>query len=203
MTAFFWISYGLLWIICSVTLIAVILLFRQFGLLSMAPRQRIGLGGISLGSQLPSASVEAQRAGTTGTSDAAVGSITEIWSYGESASQLATLVLGGPECPICKELWPAVAQLPKHRPESSWIWIDGARRAGEVPPGWTYAVSPDLEVHRLYEVPMMPFAYVVERSSGKVVAKGLVNRTEDLVDLLEEAVLKTAGRANVQLGAAR
>lgn len=195
MSALFLLSYSVLWLISVITLLAVILLFRQFGLLTMSPRQRIGLGGISLGSRLPSVSVGLQgdEAGhdssspgrTNGTSD-------EIWSYGRSSANFSTIVLGAPECPICKQLWPAVHHLPARRPESNWIWIDGATRTDAVPTGWTYAVSPDLDVHRLYQIPMMPFAYVVDRSSGKVITKGLVNRQEDIVDLLEEAIVATA-----------
>jgi hypothetical protein len=195
MNSLFWISYSLLWIILCVLLILVLLLYRQFGLLSMEPRQRISLSGIPIGSRLPAVAAEllpespGRRKRTSSTSDDA---IANIWPDDASSARVVTIVLGGPECPICKELWPAVNDLPSQRTESNWIWVDGAPRADNVPPGWTYAVSADLSVHRLFEAPMLPFAYVADGATGKVLAKGLVNSPTDLISLLEDAAVESA-----------
>ncbi len=58
MDSAFWLSYATLWLFVVVTMLMVLLLYRQFGLMLMPGRQRLELGGLDIGSVAPILPVE-------------------------------------------------------------------------------------------------------------------------------------------------
>ena len=113
------------------------------------------------------------------------------------------IIFGAPDCPLCEKL---VAQLSDF--STKWsalvetVYVDRyATRSpnnGSGPAGWTYAISPNAELHALFDASVNPFAFIVD-SNAEVCARGLVNTLEDLEHLVAHA--RDAGAIGLEVSA--
>jgi hypothetical protein len=189
------ISMALLWIAVIVLTVLVLLLYRQFGLAYMSGRARAGLQGLDLGARARPVALT-----TLDGTDYAID-----WSAAprDGATAGATvLVFAQPSCPICGDLAADAAGLPASWPSSRFVWVDGTitgrpRRAVDGAPGWIVGTAEADAVHLAWDVSGSPFAYVVG-GSGRVAAKGVVNRAADVERLLAN-VLGAAPEASRML----
>jgi len=189
------------WIVVLALTTLVILLYRQFGLLYIGSRGRIDLTGVAVGARAPE-NVELV--------DAQGGPLSWPWDRGRPDRQ-TVMIFGAPSCPLCERV---LAQLTDFgsiwRDVADVVFVDQgtpqeSSRAqaylGSL--SWTYAFSPDGALHHDFDVEAYPFAFVVD-SQGAVTARGLVNDSDHLEQLLsdgatrdglEEALLEAAANA--------
>jgi hypothetical protein len=172
------ISTAGLWLAVILLTVLVLLLYRQFGLAYMSGRARAGMQGLDLGSRARPVALTALD-----------GSDVEIdWSPSLTRGGATVLVFALPSCPICGDLARDAASLPAAWPASRFVWVDGTSagrpaRAVDGAPGWIVGMAEGDAVHQAWDVSGAPFAYVVA-ASGRVAAKGVVNRAADVDRLL-------------------
>lgn len=178
------VSVVLLWILVLLLAILVILLYRQFGLIYIGSKGRIEQTGLQVGTQAPTTlqlEVEGEMA---------------AWDLQSDSDLRATFVLmSSPNCELCAYLIPRLNS-------SAETWRHAVRflvvdRGDPNVPGpfrelphereWTYAISPDGNMHHTFDVDATPFAFVLD-SDAKVLAKGLVNVPEHVDGLIERGL---------------
>jgi hypothetical protein len=179
MSGVFWATYVVLWIFVVSLLFAVLLLYRQFGLMLMPGRKRMSLNGLDIGAAAPPLALTF--------SDAKEPQIVEWGRRSNAGPRLGSLlVFALPLCPLCEELSRTVGVLPSVWPDVEFIWI------GEAPPpllarpgGWRLALGDGQQAHEAMEVPGSPFVYAI-KPDGTVGAKGLINNASEMSSLLME-----------------
>ena len=197
MSTFGIISMSLLWVAVIVLTVLVLLLYRQFGLAYMSGRARAAMQGLDLGARARPVALTgldgsahdidwsaAPVPGATGPGATVPGAT----GPGATAPAATVLIFAQPSCPICGDLAADAAGLPASWPSSRFVWVDGTvtgrpRRAVDSAPGWMVGTAQDDAVHQAWDVSGSPFAYVVG-ASGRIAAKGVVNRAADVERLL-------------------
>jgi hypothetical protein len=194
MTSLFWTSYLLLWILVTSTALLILLLYRQYGLTLLAPRESINAQGLDVGSTAPALRVRRLRDDRE---------VNLEWKDDHKAGSLVVLALE--TCPICKRLLGGLDEVAARWRGISCIWIDGERSeanvlspAGAFPSGWLIAKSDQPNAHVALDPPVVPFGYVIDHE-GRIAAKGLVNQMGDLDLLLNEAFPGGLGHRASQL----
>lgn len=164
-----------LWVVVAVLSVLVVLLYRQFGLLYLGSRNRIALTGLDVGSSAPSdIAVEVERRLVN-------------WDWRAAGSGRATLtIFAVARCPLCDKLVPDLNSFADKWGELVDVLFiekgplpDGPTHDLATRTAWTYAVTPDGDLHDAFDVEATPFAFLIS-SSGTVLAKGLVNTTQHL-----------------------
>lgn len=197
MNGFFWATYVLLWLTTGVLVVAVVLMFRQFGLSYMEPRRRLDLQqGPDIGSRSPEVAVKRIRSGEP---------VILEWGNGQGPH---LLLFARPGCLVCKDLVPTVDAIPEFWPGVRFVWIDSAiGNVGDKSTAlslkrWDVVSSDDESAHEAMDVAATPFTIVVG-ADGKVLSKGVVNSAEDVAGVLEaadETALAAPGRLVVGRG---
>lgn len=184
MSSLFWASYAAMWLMIALLAILVTLLYRQFGLMLMPGGQRVGYGGLDIGTRAPAVLLHFD-----GDRERAYD-----WtplSVGLRVS--ATFALFAmPACPLCAKLLEdhdALAEAARRHSPIQFLWVQGVLEAGNPLPStsnWVSARSHDSAAHEAMEVPGSPFAYLVS-GDGHILAKGLVNEASDIDGLIAAA----------------
>lgn len=188
MKTLFWTSYGVLWVLAVLLVVAVLLIYRQFGLMLIPGSRRADLAGLDIGAKAPPLALDFFQ-------DARPSVLT--WDPSElKKSQAGWVVLfASPTCSICESIWKgghALREVASSWPDVEFIWIDARWRASEPPRGWLMAVSEDHLASDAMDVPVFPFAYAIT-AGGEVAAKRLVNEPEHLGLLAGEAFGRNRG----------
>jgi hypothetical protein len=172
----FIVSYVTLWVVTASLLVLVLLLYRQFGIMLMPGRRRIELGGLDLGERAPELVVDLPHEDRS-----------SLLTWDTNGATL--VVVAEPHCPICKNLLGegGLESIPR-QPGLDFVWLDEKRPEQDLPTPWTVAVTADGSAARLLDVPGYPFAYVLGRD-GKVLAKGLVNTSGEVEQLIARVSL--------------
>ena len=186
------ISMSLLWLAVIVLTVLVLLLYRQFGLAYMSGRAKAGLQGLDLGARARPVALTALD-GTGYAID---------WSAAPQDGA-TVLLFAQPSCPICGDLARDAAGLPASWPASRFVWVDGTitgrpPRAVDGAPGWIVGTAEGDAVHQAWDVSGSPFAYVVG-ASGRVAAKGVVNRAADVERLLANVLGAGQGTSMIDI----
>lgn len=180
MSNVFWGTYAVLWGMMGLLILLVLLLYRQFGLMSMRPTQRFALAGLDLGARVPDLQLIEQH------------SRNPLNLASDSSPQRGkVIVFTLPGCPICERLSGEVHVLPETSPAYDYVWITSMQRGivqdgAGYPDGWTLALTEGEEAHRAMDVPASPYIYVVG-ADNRVLSKGLVNGLEDFEFLMDFA----------------
>lgn len=175
-------SYVFLWVLVAFLFLLVLLLYRQYGLTSLASRTVIALQGLDVGSKAPRFLLwqtdQPPRAVEPAVTDGLAGRL---------------IVFSQPTCEVCSRLAGQMAGLPAAWPDVEFLWITGANPptvavanpSGQTPQPseWLVGGAPDSQVHREWGVSSVPFAFVCDRS-GRIVGKNLVNTRRDVESLL-------------------
>lgn len=174
-------SYVILWLLMGVTLILIILLYRQFGLMLMPGRQRVSLAGLDIGAAAPPLGVEFVNGNRPPAID---------WRpyRGEPTPAAWVVIFAQPGCPICEGLLDEaqLKTIPGSWPEVQFMWLDSRALPPDVrPDGWSLAVDSDGTAAQAMEVPGFPFFYLVN-ADGRVASKGVVNNAREI-----EALVRT------------
>ena len=182
------ISNIFLWILVVCMGTVIYALARQIGVLyeRVAPAGALAMNqNLTVGQTAPQLSLQ--------TLDANLISI-----GGEQAEGKSTLIFfASPDCPVCKELMPAVKSAAKH--ESDWLNLvigsDGANQdhSGYVEQqglqAYPYVVSELLG--KTYAVAKLPYAVLIDEQ-GLIASIGIVNSREHLDSLFEAKERKVA-----------
>jgi len=182
MNVLFWVSYGVMWIVLAATVVLVILLYRQFGLMIMPGGRRISYGGLDVGMRAPVLTLR-----TDDNNEIAYDWTGDVRS-GAPQMQGTLALFAMPGCPLCESLShnAELAALPSRYPNIRFMWIEAARpRDHHLSPGWTIGVSPHGNAHQAMDVPGTPFAYIVSPDS-RIVAKSLVNEPADMAMMISD-----------------
>jgi hypothetical protein len=181
MTAVFWVTYGLMWLVLGVVVVLIILLYRQFGLMIMPGGRRISYGGLDIGRRAPVLPLRLRDG-----SDLAYDWVQDITGPTAWQGTVAVFALAG--CPICDALSHSmeISDLPERYPALRFLWIDGEKEHERVLlDSWTVSVSRHAHAHSAMDVPGTPFAYYVS-PDGHIVSKGLVNDLPDFMALIDQ-----------------
>lgn len=178
----FGISYLILWVLVGFETLTLVLVFREIGVIYLARRESFGRDGPDLGRMMPALAARTLDDGQPRT-------------LADLRAPVTAFVFGTVGCNLCK---PAVHMLerwstwfPQLHPvllveEASGI---GRRHFADIhAPVW---VIPEREAYRRYAVRVSPYVVLVD-SSGKVLAKGLVNHNHDVKRLLRSAAVRNA-----------
>ena len=182
MRGLFLTSYAVLWALVLLTILLVILLYRQFGMIAMPPRRRMAMEGVDLGAEAPALPMTFINRDRPSVLD---------WRpfHGEPAPDYWLVLFAEPSCPICQGLITGkhLDSLASEWPDVEFVWLDGKPLDDDLwPRDWVVAFSSDDTALRAMEIPAFPFGYVVD-SRGRVQAKGLVSSVSELTSLLFEA----------------
>jgi thiol-disulfide isomerase/thioredoxin len=172
-----------LWVLMLLLSVLVVLLYRQFGLIYIGSRARLGLTGLAVGSRVPEVAL-LRMAGRD-----------FAWDWTAGGGGRGTLVVfGAPGCTLCKKLTPQLNLFAdKWAHLVDLIFVEkGPLPAGPThdPPNrtqWMYTEDPEGELHRAFDIEATPYAFVVD-SSRRVLAKGIVNDKSDIEAVLSMAV---------------
>lgn len=178
MSVLFWISYGVMWILLLGLLLLMLLVFRQFGLVYLKTADGVSRGGIPVGTVIPDLQFSALS-----------GSKVQLSDY---AQQPLLLLFTAPTCAPCEELKPHLKQFLERYPALGTVIFSMHEKVEEserfVRDWGVRGVIVPLTDRTMYETrfdgQVTPFAFLLD-GNRKVVAKGLVNKMEDLERLLE------------------
>ena len=175
------ISQVLLWIGFLSLTVVVIALLRQVGVLfeRVAPA-----GALSMNSSLKAGDAAPQFS-----LPSLEGSIVDIGGKSNDRKDTFLFFLSS-DCPICKELLPALMSFAKHERDTMKVLFAGSEQedkhketaAALSLPLSSYVVSDQLGM--TYAVSKLPYAVLID-SEGKIASFGLVNNREHLESLLE------------------
>lgn len=180
------IAVVLLWVLLSVLSVLVVLLYRQFGLIYIGSRNRVGLTGLAVGAKAPEAA-HLRMAGRD-----------LEWDWNAGAPDRLTLaIFATPTCVLCARLTPQLNSFADQWAHAvDLLFVE----RGPLPSGsthdtasrtqWIYAEDPEGLLHEAFDIEATPYAFVVS-SSREVLSKGIVNGAHDL-----EAVLSLASSPN-------
>jgi hypothetical protein len=181
MSAAFWASYVLLWLLVGLFAILILLLYRQFGLMFLSSRERMTMQGLDLGATARTLRFNGPKG------------MRELgWGAAANGFRARLLVFSLPTCPICSDLASDAAALPERWKDVEFVWIDGtvggrAPRAVDASKRWTVGGAVDDALHQEWDVSAVPFAFVVARD-GTVLAKTVPNTADELNELLASSL---------------
>lgn len=187
MTSLLWTTYALLWLTVGALVLAVTLIYRQFGLVYMEPRRRLDIQqGPDIGRRAPS--MDVVRVASRGPAR-----LDWVNASGETSAHF--VLFGLPSCEVCRSLVPEVDQLPAQWPKVKFVWVEGAVLSDEDPVvtaprlrAWDVVAGHEMDAHRTMDIAAVPFGLVIG-ADGAVLGKGLINRADDVLALLREARL--------------
>lgn len=184
MNAFFWTTYALLWFTVLIAVVGLLLLYRQFGLVYMDSRRRLGMQGPDVGKQAPAIHVVELPSEQARSVD---------WTTNGSAKVGRVVLFGLPSCDVCKSLIPAMDYVPREWPQLEFVWVQGSVTEPEEAmttapelPSWTVVAGHGMDAHRSFDVTAVPFALVIG-VDGLVRSKGLINDPDDVTRLIKDA----------------
>lgn len=177
------IAVVLLWVLMLLISVLVVLLYRQFGLIYIGSRGRLGLTGLAVGSEAPEVA-HLRMAGRDFALD---------WSAG-GGGRGTLVIFGAPGCTLCKKLTPQLNLFAdKWAHLVDLIFVE----KGPLPGGpthdpanrtqWMYAEDPEGELHRAFDIEATPYAFVVD-SARRVLAKGIVNNADGAEGVMSMAL---------------
>lgn len=185
------ISQILLWCVMLAMILVMVAILRQLGVLfeRVAP-----VGALSMNSKLTAgdAAPEARLFSLDG-GEVQIGGVPE-------KARSTLLFFLSMDCPVCKELFPALMSFAKRERQAiDVLFIGSAQEEGhrqmaverKLPLG-NYVISDDLGI--AYAVSKLPYAVLIDEV-GKIASFGLVNNREHLESLLEA---KEAQVASIQ-----
>lgn len=175
MNPIFLATYVILWIFVTILVVLVLLLYRHFGRALLPPVERMQLSGLDIGATAPEVAV-VERAGEQPT----------LLVPETDDAQFQFLLFASSTCPICDQLWETVDHMPVATPSCRFIWIGNDLRRARPPAGWRVVAGADSSAHDRFEVPALPYAYVLD-PHRHVSAKGLINNVDDAAELLRRA----------------
>jgi methylamine dehydrogenase accessory protein MauD len=180
--AVFWTTYVLLWVFVVVLVIAVLLLYRQFGLVYMNSRRRLDMQGPDIGRPAPSIPVVTVPSGEPATIK---------WELAEPLrAQFVLFAL--PTCQVCKALLPDLAVVTGRWPSVGFVWVHGSTSLDDAVatapslPSWSVLAGNGMAAHQSFDVGTVPFAFVLG-GDGRVRSKGLINGLDDIERLIQES----------------
>lgn len=174
-------SYIALWLLTMVMAFAVVVLFRQLGLLHL----RFGPRGILPSDDGPSLKTDAPRV-----------SAIDLAGRSHDLVELGvrtTFVFVAPKCSVCELILPGIRSISRRLPKDSRLYVisDGDRQSTEKYAarlkGVTVIASP--AVAEAFGVSTTPFGLHVD-PSGIVVEKGVLNTLEQIESLVEASNLE-------------
>lgn len=184
------ISTILLWIAVATLTVLIVLIYRHFGLLYIGSRDRVAMTGLSVGAAAP-----------TAPSVLLDNKLSSLQWDAPGEGRATMLVFSIPPCPLCAELiphlnefvegWGQLADLVLV--ERDLPGLVGNPRDLPIDRRWTYSLSEGGALHDAFDVEATPFAFLVS-TSGRVLAKGLVNTVRHLSGLMESALEAESGQ---------
>nr|QEO74172.1 lipoprotein dsbF [uncultured bacterium] len=193
MSAYFYVSYGLLWVLVVVLATLMLLVYRHFGLMAMGTYEGVQRDGLSVGEDAPVIH------GFTASGDPTTITI------GDGVRRL--VLFAATYCEPCDEVVPWVQHLNALNAGIEAIAI--VRGPDQEATSFEQSHGPGLptvaegpgEVFGQYKVRFTPFAHVVG-GDGRVLSKGLCGSATDLVNLLRSAGFDEPATALETLAAA-
>ena len=177
-------SYLALWAVVLVELATIAILFRQLGLRLLNSAAGISRSGIAVGRQAPS-----------------VTGLDEDWKTVDldaGSLQRSIILFAATGCVPCARLMPDLALFAQRNPDVVIRVVTpdsvDANRRFAAEHSITMPVINASEANERFEVKATPFAFVIDQT-GRVAAKGLVNRYDDLDRL---AAFVSDGQPNQQ-----
>jgi hypothetical protein len=170
-------SYIVLWVLVVVLILLTLLLYRQFGLMLMPGRARTSLSGLDIGAKVPAIAMSQDGGGTL------------ILDSDQAAIGPAAVLFASSNCSICRELGKDVA-LSDYVGSSDgmeFMWVQSDPPPELVAANWIVALDQDGSAGRVMEVPGYPFLYVIS-AEERVVAKGIVNSTDEIRALVKQGL---------------
>jgi len=177
------IAVGVLWVLVVVLSVLVVLLYRQFGLIYIGSRARVGLTGLAVGATAP-ARAQLVMAGRH-----------FEWDWNTRNPGRGTLVVfGQPACTLCEQLTPHLNEL-----ADKWARVvdvlfvergplaDGPTHDPDNRTQWMYAEDPNGDLSEAFDIEATPYAFVVD-STRTVLSKGIVNGPRDVEGVLSLAL---------------
>jgi len=181
---FFWTTYALLWFVVAFALVAILLMYRQFGLVYMSSRRRLDLQGPDVGAKAPSVRVTRIPSFEETSID---------WTSNDRDASGVFALFALATCDVCKSLLSQVGPLAREWPELGFLWIHGSTESAadaiaSAPelPSWSVLAGAGMEAHQVFDVGAVPFGFVIG-SDGAVRSKGLINEVDDIARLIERA----------------
>lgn len=178
MSTVFYSSYVALWVLAVVEAILLLLVYRHFGMMALGSIEGVQRDGLPIGTQAPAI------VGVT-----ASGEDTR-WEPTSERAQLALFASPGCEpceqiIPALREIWSAnqglgIVSIVPGTAESARLLVDKFR------PPFTCLADDGSGAFDNYRVRVTPFAFVVDQE-GRVLAKGLCNSPDRIVQLFEQA----------------
>jgi methylamine dehydrogenase accessory protein MauD len=177
-------SYLVLWSAVAVTLIVLLTVLRQLGLVYQRLRGKAlpFNEGPEIGSKLDELSGVDEVTG-------------QPFRFVDLGSELNLMLFVSPHCSLCKDSLSAVPHLARR--ERTGVFVvsegepDGNEQLRRLIDGHAPFVT-SLALQRRLAVESIPFGVVTD-GKGVVLAKGLVNSRDDLDDLLEHAAARSTG----------
>jgi methylamine dehydrogenase accessory protein MauD len=182
MSPLFWTTYVLLWVLVAILVVAVLLLYRQFGLVYMNSRRRLDMQGPDIGGRAPTLEVVTVPARERASIN---------WQA-PTGSKGQFVLFALPTCQVCKALLPDLSAVPAQFPEVGFAWVHGAtslESALESAPSlssWSVLAGDAMRAHQVFDVGTVPFAFVLD-ANGRIRSKGLINDLDDIGRLIREA----------------
>jgi hypothetical protein len=183
-TALFWVSYFLQWVLLALVTLLVLLLYRQYGRTVLPAKDRLELAGLDIGTSVG----EFPAGDGTGEPERIL-----LSTGGDGAPVWRVLTFGSSACPVCARLWGEVGVLPAEQAGVEYWWIQAGEAKTDPPPaGWRLVSDAGGLSHDPMQVPAMPYAYALD-SGGVVRSKGLMNGVDDFRALLAVAARNADG----------
>lgn len=174
-----WVSYGAIWLLAVIQVLAILALARQLGLLQLRlppTGARIGNAGLELGDAAPPFREQDL--------------LGRPVSLGVERRKPTLLVFLSPSCQACAQLAPAIhAFYRRERDATEIVLVSPHRNQAE---NQSFAERHGLvdlpflrspQVAEDYQVALTPYAILIDRA-GNIHTKGMVNSTEHLESLL-------------------
>jgi methylamine dehydrogenase accessory protein MauD len=198
MSGWWVVSYLVLWSVVILTLVVLLIVLRQLGLIYLRSGTALQLDeGPELGAPFPMFEELDQRTGLP-------------VRFPDRDAGISLLLFTTPQCGLCKEVLDATAVVSRHRELDTMVLSAGEadendellNLAGEM----SFVVS--LRRQRELGVQTIPYGIVVGRD-GVVLSKGTLNSLDDLEDALDRAdaqesarspTVMTSGRVNDEHG---
>lgn len=184
--SFFTFTYVLLWAVVAVETTAIVLTFREIGVIYLARRESFERDGPPLGRPLPALAAKTLQGGARTVNDL--------------TAPLTALVFGTVGCNMCKPTVRMLERWADRIPRISPVLLFEDREGGISPrelkgidsPIWVLGAR---EAYQRYAVRSSPYVVVVDEDTH-VVSKGLVNHHSDIKHLLRSALQSQSARAS-------
>lgn len=185
MSALFWTSYALLWLIVPTQSLLLFILLREVGRVYLGDPASFARDGVKLGRQLPAlkaVTVEGEQR------------LSELASGGLPTALLCASL----ECRQCPDTVRALARLTELRPDLAGILVIGSGELGRYASetGFKVAAVAQDDFRKRLGVRATPFMMILDHQ-GAVIAKGVVNDLLDMERLLEEGGIAHRGKSEL------